>query len=278
MTTDAEMQGPVCEVPSEYAMRPCPICTSPYMVFVTKLKTRRTKRDLPIYCCLTCQSFSNPSGYVENDATLCHDLEWHKGVTARNESASQVLLDRFKGLGVDISRIVEIGAGTGTFLKVASAMGSTGIGHDINPCTQPYARDVNGMDVRAELWTADTDAGPFSLMACVSVLEHIPEPRALIENMVRACIREGAALYISVPFVDPQHRHRLTRPTPGDPVLRQRRACNALLDAGVAKRPARSGHGKGARAAQPVVDRTSGLAKCAARGRPATDERKVTTC
>jgi SAM-dependent methyltransferase len=204
-------------VPQDYRIRACPVCAAPYMVFVTTLKTLRTGRDLPIYGCLSCRSFSNPSGYVETESVLRADLEWHKGVAERNAAASAELLTRLAGMGVDCSRILEIGSGIGTFLKTAAATGATGIGYDVNPLTQPYARDVNGIDVRAEFWTADTDCGPFSLLVCISVLEHVPAPRALIADMVKACLAQGAALYISVPFVDAADWPHLHAPTPGVP-------------------------------------------------------------
>ncbi|WP_200334498.1 hypothetical protein [Thiocystis violacea] len=56
---------------------PCPVCGESFLVFVTHKMTIRTKRDLPLYGCLACQSFSNPSGYVEDEAQLARDLDWH---------------------------------------------------------------------------------------------------------------------------------------------------------------------------------------------------------
>lgn len=190
----------------------CPVCGDPFLVFVAYKKTARTKKDLPLYGCLSCLSFSNPSGFVEDDEILRLSLEWHKNVYERNANATRILLDQLDASSVSYQRIIDIGAGTGTLLKTAAERGATGIGYDINPLTQPYARDVNMIDVRSEYWTADTDTGSFNLMTCIMVLEHVPEPRQMIRDMVEACIRQDAALFVSVPFLDKDRWHFIHDP------------------------------------------------------------------
>lgn len=192
----------------------CPVCGKRYMTYLTRKKTIRTKRDLPLYACLWCQSFSNPSGYVEDEAQLRKALEWHKNVAERNETASHNLFKVLQAKDVKFSRILEIGSGTGTLLKVAKEYGATGIGYEVNPLTQPYAKDVNDVDVRAELWNKSTPTGPFDLLVCIMVLEHIDTPRPLIKDMVEACLDNNAALFISVPFVDRNRWHFLHDPDP----------------------------------------------------------------
>lgn len=193
----------------------CPVCGEPYLVFVTRKRTVRTHRDLPVFGCLACRSFSNPSGYVEDDAQLVRDLEWHKSVEARNEKASQALLTGLIDAGVDISKIVDIGAGTGTLLRVAQEkFGSACLGYEVNPLTQPYARLANGVDVRAELWSSDTDSGSYTALLCIMVLEHLPKPRELVRQLVKGCLAQGASLFVSVPFLDRDRWHFLTEPDP----------------------------------------------------------------
>lgn len=183
----------------------CPVCGQKYLFYITNLSTVRTARYLPLYACLWCNSFSNPSGYIESDRVLQLDLEWHKSVADRNAKASKHLLAEFRHLGMPLSKIVEIGAGTGTFLRVAKDEGIAGLGFEVNPFTQPYALQENDVDVRAELWSKDTDVGEFDLLLSLMVLEHIPEPRPLIKEMVEASLASKAHLYISVPFVDREH-------------------------------------------------------------------------
>lgn len=196
----------------------CPVCSEPYLVFVTRKRTIRTHRDLPLYGCLACHSFSSPSDYVEDEAQWARDLEWHKNVEARNEKASEALLTGLLDEGVDISSIVEIGAGTGTLLKVAQEkFGSATLGYEVNPLTQPYARQFNRVDVRAEYWSSDTRCGPYTALLCIMVLEHLAEPRELVRHMVKGCIAENASLFISVPFVDREHWRFIMEPNPRAP-------------------------------------------------------------
>lgn len=195
----------------------CPVCNAPFLVFVTHKKTVRTQRDLPVFGCLACQSFSNPSGYVESMTQMANDLEWHKNVAERNDKATDALILELLARNVDISRIVDIGAGIGTLLKTAKKYGSVGIGYEVNPLTQPYAREVNDVDVRAEFWDTETPTGPFSLMVCIMVLEHIVTPRDLLRNMVTACKANGAALFVSVPFMDRNRWHFLHDSDPKSP-------------------------------------------------------------
>ena len=209
------MNHPADDPPLPDSLRRCPVCGEPYLVFVTRKRTIRTNRDLPLYGCLACLSFSNPSGYVEDAAQLARDLEWHKGVAERNAKAARTLLGGLRAAGVDLAHVVEIGAGTGTLLKVArDRFGATGVGYEVNPLTQPYAREVHGVDVRAEFWTPESDCGPFTLMVSIMVLEHIPEPRPLLADMARACRERGAALFVSVPFLGRERWHFLHEPDP----------------------------------------------------------------
>lgn len=189
--------------------RNCPVCDAKYLIFVDRKKTMRTKIDLPLYYCMQCESFSCPSGFVEDEQIHIDSLEWHKKVIDRNTTATKTLLKEFSKRRVPHKKILDIGAGIGTFLKVAESKGSTGVGYDINPLTQPYARTVNNVDVRSEYWDAKTDCGPFDMMVCIMVLEHVPYPRDMIKDMVTACIREKAAMFISVPFLNRDRWHFL---------------------------------------------------------------------
>ncbi|MFN4156366.1 MAG: class I SAM-dependent methyltransferase [Paracoccaceae bacterium] len=139
-------------------------------------------------------------------------LEWHKKVAARNTSAALNLFSQFDRLGVSYNRIVDIGAGIGTLIKSAESLGSKGIGFDVNRLTQPYARDVVGVDVRSEYWTPQTQCGDFDLMTCIMVLEHIEKPRPLLQDMVSSCISRDASLFISVPFLDKEKWHFIHEP------------------------------------------------------------------
>jgi hypothetical protein len=67
------------------------------------------------------------------------------------------------------------------------------------------------------MWTAATPLPKIDLFLCISVLEHIDEPRPLIENLCSAALRHNAALFISVPFLDRDKWHFIEDPDPAVP-------------------------------------------------------------
>ena len=184
--------------------RNCPVCDKKYLIFVDRKMTMRTKIYLPLYYCMDCESFSCPSGFVEDEQILKDSLEWHIKVTDRNVAASKTLLKEFDARKIPYKNIIDIEAGIGTFIKVAQSSGASGI----NPLAQPHARNVNKVDVRPEYWSIDTDCGPFDMM----VLEHVPEPRGMIRDMVRAYAQQDAALFVSVPFLNRDRWHFINEP------------------------------------------------------------------
>lgn len=192
----------------------CPVCDSSHVAYVRHTPTRRTKRMIPLFTCLGCKTFFNPSGYKEDRAQLERDLEFLKGVVDRNVKAANDMLDVIAARGVRPTRILEIGGGTGTLLDVARSRGIKGIGYDVNPLACAWGRETYGLDLRDELWNADTDCGPFDLFVCISVFEHIDTPRPLFAQIAERCRREKAHAFISVPYLAENRWHFLDDPDP----------------------------------------------------------------
>ncbi|MGP1273076.1 MAG: class I SAM-dependent methyltransferase [Phycisphaerales bacterium] len=192
----------------------CPVCDSPYVGYIRHTPTRRTKRRIPLFGCFDCRSLFNPSGYTEDDEQLKRDLEFLKGVVERNIKASNDMFDALAQRGVKPRRVLEIGGGTGTLLDVARSRGIDGIGYDVNPRAVAWGKETYGLDLRSEHWSADTDCGPFDLLVCISVFEHIPEPRGLFAEVARRCARENAHAFISVPYVHRNRWHFIEDPDP----------------------------------------------------------------
>jgi 2-polyprenyl-3-methyl-5-hydroxy-6-metoxy-1,4-benzoquinol methylase len=180
----------------------CPVCSSPYMAYVRNVLTLRTKRPIPLYACLTCRSFTNPSGYIEGEAQLLRDLEWHRSVEQRNTKAAGVLLKSLKQTVKEIKCIVEIGCGSGTLLRAAKEEGVECIGFDINRFAIEYGIKKHGLDLRTEFWSADTRCGIPDMILCISVMEHMVHPRELFSEIAKASRKYSAWVFISVPFLN----------------------------------------------------------------------------
>jgi 2-polyprenyl-3-methyl-5-hydroxy-6-metoxy-1,4-benzoquinol methylase len=181
---------------------PCPICSSPFTAYVRHVLTRRTKRQIPLYACLDCLSFTNPSGYAETPEVLASDLRWHISVADRNKSAARRLFDKLAEEGVKPRSVVDIGCGIGSLLTVARDRGMRVVGYDTNLQTTDWGRENYKINLVGGYWTGDTDAGPVDLYLCISVCEHLMQPRTLIKDLCIAAARNKASLFISVPFVD----------------------------------------------------------------------------
>lgn len=183
-------------------LQPCPVCASPFTAYLRHVPTRRTKRWIPLYVCLDCDSMSNPSGYVETPAQLSADLQWHISVAERNRDAAGRLFDRLATAGVRPSTVLEVGCGIGTALEVARGRGMRVFGFDTNIQSTEYGRATFGLDLVGDEWSSDTPTGVIDLYVCLSVCEHLEQPRRLIADLCAAATRDHAALFIAVPIVD----------------------------------------------------------------------------
>lgn len=116
------------------------------------------------------------------------------------------------------SRLLEVGVGTGHFLQAASARGLVPTGVELNPSAAARARargykvfEANLADLPARV------ASRFDAVCSFQVLEHVPDPRRLLEGML-AVLRPGGRLVLSVPnaavmrVIDPQRRNLLDMP------------------------------------------------------------------
>lgn len=116
------------------------------------------------------------------------------------------------------SRVLEVGVGSGYFLQAARTQGLTVSGVELNPSAAARVR-AQGFEVfevdLAEL-VLRLDA-PYDAVCAFQVLEHVPDPRGLLESML-AVLRPGGRLVLSVPnaavmrVIDPDREGLLDQP------------------------------------------------------------------
>lgn len=173
----------------------CPICASQHMAWVKRLPIK-VGGSVDLYYCMECESFSSPfSRPMVNPPT---QVQWHQQVLERNLGWSAMLLDEFSSRQLR-GPIVDIGCGIGSLLLAAQRRGIPGIGYDLDAEACAHGREQYGLDLRCGLWQPE-QTPTFSVLTCISVLEHIHQPRALIQDMLRAARLAGASVYLSVPF------------------------------------------------------------------------------
>jgi SAM-dependent methyltransferase len=141
------------------------------------------------------QIYEDPSGYQAERA----DQQMGEGFEERLRDARVRLdyLERYSGS--PSGRLFDIGAAGGAFLAEARQRGWSVAGVEPMPGAAEHARDDLGLDVTTGV-AEDVDLPPDSLDAVTMwhVLEHIPEPVAVLEQ-VRAWLRPNGVLAIEVP-------------------------------------------------------------------------------
>ena len=181
----------------------CPACRGKLLAHVKDVLAKKTQRMLPLYYCMECESFTNPSGFVLSEQYNKDMVAFHESIHQRNLGYCKELFDKILPLRERNQKIIEIGCATGTLLKYAASIGIEGIGYDLNQYTVDYGKEKFGLDLRCEEWNANTVTdSDIDWVLLISVLEHIERPEFLIKEIATFCQKTGAYLFISVPFLD----------------------------------------------------------------------------
>ena len=104
-------------------------------------------------------------------------------------------------LGPEPRRVLELGAGRGTFLGLAAGRGHQTVGVDFNPNAVVFARGrglevIDGGFDQLRQHLAGRPGGTFDAVALFHVIEHLPDPAAVLGGLVEF-VRPGALLGIS---------------------------------------------------------------------------------
>jgi 2-polyprenyl-3-methyl-5-hydroxy-6-metoxy-1,4-benzoquinol methylase len=102
-------------------------------------------------------------------------------------------------------RLMDIGAGGGEFVYMASKMGWDAHGIEPNIGYAEYAANTYGTHQRCQIQTAQIAdlEGRYHLMTIFHVLEHLPNPRQAIAQMAQH-IEDNGHLFIEVPWIEAQ--------------------------------------------------------------------------
>ncbi|MBM3476687.1 MAG: class I SAM-dependent methyltransferase [Armatimonadetes bacterium] len=133
-----------------------------------------------------------------SDLTYCHLLP---------------VLDRYLASG---HRVLDIGCGAGAVSLYAADRGAEVLGIDISENAVASCRESArrlGLDGRAEFRALDFPSvvppGPFGMVVCFEVLEHLPNDREAV-GMIRGLLAPGGVALFSVPSARaPVHRLRM---------------------------------------------------------------------
>lgn len=230
-------------MPTEY---PCVVCQSTTTLFVPGTITPReffsqtyhykiaagdAHQRLPIYTCQKCGHGFTPldippdlivSWYQQNppDHTFLADE------TARRRTARTVL-QKIESICAQPGRLLDVGAGPGIFVSEARARGWEATGVDPSQWAVQHGRQAYGVPlVQGDIMQLRNVATrPYDVVTLFDVIEHVPDPRELVQAAV-AALRPHGLLVLTTPRFDsvlaalmgkrwycifPAHLHYFTR-------------------------------------------------------------------
>jgi hypothetical protein len=191
----------IVQVPAEFPPIACVACGHPEMSYVRTIRSRRRPIFLPLFFCPSCNSFAMPSDYDQQIADPERAIAFHKKILERNLAWGGALIEFLLASKFPLSGFHEIGCGNGAVLKCAADKGiSNAIGYEMNPHMSYFAQTL-GVDIRNEMWTEDNTLPPASILACLSVLEHINDPRGLVRGFGDYAQRHDAFCIVNVPII-----------------------------------------------------------------------------
>lgn len=109
------------------------------------------------------------------------------------------------------ARVLDVGCGTGEFLKLAKDRGCEVVGIEPGSSYAAFARSEYGIDVINSPWQdAELPQASFDVITCNQVVEHLRDPMAALAAMSDWLKPEGVA-YISVPDMRPNSKPTFER-------------------------------------------------------------------
>lgn len=173
--------------------RPCPACGG------TEADRVGESDGFEIAGCRSCRTLFT-ARLPEAGESLDYDDYYHEGnlevpafVRKRlDETVAQFDGERRTG------RWLDVGCGAGTLMEAVRDRGWDVIGTEVS-ASAAQAVSAKGFDVRAgELGRLGLEEGSFDVISMVEVVEHVPDPRALLAE-TRPLLRSGGALYVTTP-------------------------------------------------------------------------------
>lgn len=97
--------------------------------------------------------------------------------------------------------LLDVGCGTGAFLALARERGWRVTGTELSgyACRAAEAQGIRA--VRGEVWEAGLPAASFDVVTCWHVIEHVADPRRVLEELHRL-LRPGGRLLLATPNVE----------------------------------------------------------------------------
>jgi SAM-dependent methyltransferase len=198
---------------------PCALCGG------EQTRVRYVKFDLPIAECVTCHLVrATPRCPPERIAArYSADYFWKEYLPSLGvidghvdpgfvDARYRPWIELLATHGLAQGRLLEIGTGAGLFSKAMQRAGWETVGVEVNGDAAAFARDRLGLDVR-QTYAEDVTEPPasFDVVAMMDVIEHVPDPAAVVTT-ARRLLKPGGLLLMQTPNLDSISRLALGSP------------------------------------------------------------------
>jgi 2-polyprenyl-3-methyl-5-hydroxy-6-metoxy-1,4-benzoquinol methylase len=179
-----------------------------------------------------------------------YDQRWSRDWIEREHEATYkdlIFADVIRQLGTRVQkprpRLLDVGSHAGRFLVLARRAGWDVAGLELNPSTAAFAVAASGAPIHhGSIEAFEAEREPFDAITMTDVLEHVPEPRAILRK-ARALLAPHGWLAVKVPNAPAQRlkesaRARLRqayRPTLADNLVHVNHFCPRSLRAALAR-------------------------------------------
>ena len=113
-----------------------------------------------------------------------------------NPVRAQFVADRAKLSGM---RVLDVGCGGGLLGEALARAGAQVTGIDLAPGMIEVARlhaAEQGLDINYQVTAAEQVGGPFDVVTCMEMLEHVPEPERMVATLA-SLVKPGGAVFVS---------------------------------------------------------------------------------
>jgi 2-polyprenyl-3-methyl-5-hydroxy-6-metoxy-1,4-benzoquinol methylase len=185
--------------------RPCKLCSSDHV----RVLYLSYNHGFPVGRCSTCgfvfvlkefseatlkEMYSDEAGF---QAFI--DASDDSQLPARNQRALRDLLDHLPRMPAGGEpRLLDVGAGSGSFLDQARANGFDVYGNELSDAGIAAARQKYGIELTPQLLEDDPRADFFDVITMWGLLEHVADPRVILESAFRL-LRAGGVLFVYTP-------------------------------------------------------------------------------
>jgi len=122
--------------------------------------------------------------------------DWLRASAAR-EAMWRRRADRVLG-GVSAGRLLDVGAGIGTFLAIARDRGWVAEGTEVSTTAIAHARELYGLEIRKGSLEEAAPPGPYDMISMWHVIEHVPDPVRTI-RFCHGMLAEHGRIVLALP-------------------------------------------------------------------------------